>query len=138
MEQRRRGKGTEFREGVAEPCANEYLFFLAKWTAYTSQVLQNSSGSLEVDNGGHFKDLYGEGKHRGNWSVEQVMERPRRGDGMCEGAKRPSRGGMMKSLSHPPCTQLGEVRTGGLQIQAAASVLLGCRERLLNVFPTEC
>jgi len=49
-------------KGVVEPCANEYLFFLAKWTAYTSQVLQKSSGSLEVDNGGRFKDLYGEGR----------------------------------------------------------------------------
>lgn len=56
------GEGTESGEGVAEPCANEYLFFLAKWTAYTSQVLQKSSGSLEVDNRGHFKDLYGNGR----------------------------------------------------------------------------
>lgn len=49
-------------KGVVEPCANEYLFFLAKWTAYTSQVLQKSNGSLEVDNGGRFNDLYGEGR----------------------------------------------------------------------------
>jgi hypothetical protein len=45
----------------------------------------------------------------------------------------------MKSPSHPPCIQLSEADWGlVLQTQAAASVLLGCRERLFPMFPSEC
>lgn len=55
--------------------ANEYLFFLAKCIAYTSQVLPRSRGGLEVGNRGHFSDLYGEGKYRVNGSIQQVIER---------------------------------------------------------------
>lgn len=120
MEQKRRGEGTESSKGVAEACANEYLFVLAKWTANTSQVLQKSRVWKEIS-----EDILRIYTGRGSTesTIEQEMERTGRWRGHVWRRREAQEGRHGEISLHPPFTQLGEAGTGDLYCRPKLQLL---------------